>query len=93
MRRSENPVMMESARTPEPVNDFAATMLVITCECMDHAETALQQKLLRTFLTLLLESSQLPRAICFYTQGVRLVILGAAGSGTNCNGVRIGLNC
>ena len=69
--------MMESARTPEPVNDFAATILVITREGMGHAEPALQQKLLRTFLMLLLESSQLPRAICFYTEGVRLVIDGS----------------
>ena len=69
--------MMESARTPEPVNDFAATILVITREGMGHAEPALQQKLLRTFPMLLLESAQLPHAICFYTEGVRLVIDGS----------------
>ena len=69
--------MTEPALTPEPVNDFASTVLVITREGMGHAEPALQLKLLRTFLTLLLESAQSPRAICFYTEGVRLVVEGS----------------
>jgi hypothetical protein len=62
---------------PEPVNDFAATVVVITREGMGHAELTLQQKLLRAFLTLLLESDQYPRAICFYTEGVQLVVEGS----------------
>lgn len=69
--------MTGPALAPEPVNDFAATVLVITSEGMGHAEPALQQKLLRTFLTLLLESAQFPRAICFFTEGVRLIAEGS----------------
>lgn len=55
-------------------NDLATTVIMISREGMGHADVSLQHKLLRTFLTLLLESSQFPRAICFYTEGVKLVV-------------------
>ncbi len=44
---------------------------------MGSAEVGLQQKLLDTYLRLLLEASLLPAAICFYTDGVKLVIEGS----------------
>jgi len=61
----------------EHPNDFAATVLLLTREGMGQAEPALQHKVLRTFLTLLFEGDQLPRAICFYTEGVKLVTEGS----------------
>jgi len=44
---------------------------------MGSAEPALQEKLLDTYLKLLLEHSPLPAAICFYTDGVKLVVEGS----------------
>jgi intracellular sulfur oxidation DsrE/DsrF family protein len=54
-----------------------STVILITRDGMGTAETALQHKLLRTYLTLLIESNVLPAAICFYTEGVRLVTDGS----------------
>ncbi len=53
------------------------TVVVVTREGMGSADTALQQKLLDTYLRLLLEGSSLPAAICFYTDGVKLVVEGS----------------
>ena len=58
-------------------SSFADTILLITREGMGSAETALQQKLLDTYLRLLLEHNTLPPAICFYTDGVKLVVEGS----------------
>jgi intracellular sulfur oxidation DsrE/DsrF family protein len=44
---------------------------------MGEAEQALQHKLISTYLTLLDEHDMLPGAICFYTEGVYLVIEGS----------------
>lgn len=44
---------------------------------MGHAGPELQQKLLSTYLKLLLENDILPAAICFYTEGVRLAVAGS----------------
>ena len=52
----------------------AETVLLITRYGMGDAEPALQQKLLATYLKLLDENNILPAAICFYTNGVRLVV-------------------
>lgn len=56
---------------------FSETVLLITREGMGSAEVTLQQKLLDTYLRLLLENKTLPAAICFYTEGVRLVVEGS----------------
>jgi hypothetical protein len=48
--------------------------LLVTRRGMGEAEPALQERLLRTYLTLLLENRTLPGVICFYTEGVRLVV-------------------
>ncbi|QEH35515.1 DsrE/DsrF-like family protein [Aquisphaera giovannonii] len=55
-----------------PINDFAGTAVLLTRAGMGQAEPALQQKVLQVFLTMLLENGQLPRAICLYTEGVKL---------------------
>lgn len=44
---------------------------------MGSADAALQRKLLDTYLRLLTESGSLPAAICFYTDGVKLVVEGS----------------
>jgi hypothetical protein len=53
------------------------TVLLITRNGMGDAEPALQQKLITTYFKLLDESNLLPAAICFYTNGVRLVVEGS----------------
>ncbi len=44
---------------------------------MGSATPDLQKKLLDTYLGLLLQSSALPAAMCFYTDGVKLVVEGS----------------
>ena len=56
---------------------FANTVILITREGMGSADATLQQKLLNTYLGLLLENGSLPEAICFYTDGVKLVVEGS----------------
>ena len=41
---------------------------------MGSADAALQHKLLDTYLRLLVENESLPAVICFYTEGVKLVV-------------------
>jgi hypothetical protein len=53
------------------------TVLLITRNGMGNAEPELQQKLIITFLKLLVENSIFPAAICFYTDGVRLAVTGS----------------
>ena len=53
------------------------TLVVIAREGMGSAEPALQQKLVGTWLTLVLEGGHLPGAICFYTDGVKLAVEGS----------------
>lgn len=53
------------------------TVLLITRNGMGEAEPALQQKLITTYFKLLDENDILPAAICFYTDGVRLVVEGS----------------
>lgn len=58
-------------------SSFSDTIILITREGMGSAEPALQQKLLDTYLNLLIENNSLPFAICFYTDGVKLVVEGS----------------
>lgn len=58
-------------------SSLADTVLVITREGMGSADTALQHKLLDKYLRLLVENGSLPAAICFYTDGVKLVVEGS----------------
>jgi hypothetical protein len=53
------------------------TVLLITRNGMGDAEPALQQKLITTYLKLLDENDAFPAVICFYANGVHLVIDGS----------------
>ena len=53
--------------------DSTLTVL-ITGDGMGRADTALSHKLIQTYLSLLDLEDRLPGIICFYTEGVRLVI-------------------
>lgn len=44
----------------------------------ETSEQTLKDKLTKTFLTLTKQNPNLPRAICFYTEGVRLACEGSA---------------
>jgi hypothetical protein len=58
-------------------SSFSNTIILITREGMGSADVTLQHKLLDTYLKLLMENNSLPAAICFYTDGVRLVVEGS----------------
>jgi intracellular sulfur oxidation DsrE/DsrF family protein len=53
------------------------TVLLITRNGMGDAEEALQQKLITTYFKLLDENNTLPAVICFFANGVRLVVQGS----------------
>lgn len=53
------------------------TVILITRNGMGDADLVLQQKLITTYFKLLDENNILPAAICFYTDGVRLVVEGS----------------
>ena len=53
------------------------TVILITRNGMGEAEQALQHKLTSTYFKLLDEHNILPGAICFYTEGVQLVVEGS----------------
>jgi intracellular sulfur oxidation DsrE/DsrF family protein len=53
------------------------TVLLVTRNGMGDAEPALQQKLITTYFKLLDENNILPAVICFYANGVRLVVEGS----------------
>jgi selenium metabolism protein YedF len=54
------------------------TIILVTRNGMGDAEPALQQKLIQTYFKLLDESNSLPAAICFYTDGVKLAVMGSS---------------
>jgi selenium metabolism protein YedF len=51
--------------------------ILVTNEGMGKGDLQLQQKLIATYLRLLDENNVLPNAICFYTDGVKLVVEGS----------------
>lgn len=53
------------------------TVLLITRNGMGEADPELQLKLISTYFKLLDESNILPAAICFYANGVHLVVKGS----------------
>ncbi|RME83920.1 MAG: sulfurtransferase-like selenium metabolism protein YedF [Caldilineae bacterium] len=57
--------------------DFANTVILVTRAGMGSATPELQERLLDTYLRLLLENDLLPAAVCFYTEGVKLVVEGS----------------
>ncbi len=58
-------------------SSLSDAVILITRDGMGSADLALQHKLLDTYLKLLLEHDSLPAAICFYTDGVKLVVEGS----------------
>ena len=59
--------------TPEK----SSTVILVTRDGMGNAEPPLQRQVLQTYLRLLDETGHLPGAICFYTDGVKLVVEGS----------------
>lgn len=53
------------------------TVILLTNDGMGQAEQALRHKLVRTYLTLLIEHGELPEVFCLYTEGVRLAVSGS----------------
>ena len=53
------------------------SVILITNDGMGHAETNLQHMLIGKYLELLLTSGDLPAVICFYTNGIKLVVEGS----------------
>ena len=53
------------------------TVILIARNGMGEADQVLQYKLIDTYLKLLDEHNILPGAICFYTEGVHLVVEGS----------------
>jgi hypothetical protein len=53
------------------------TVLLITREGLGSADLPLQHKLINIYLDLLIETNLLPAVICFYTEGVKLVVEGS----------------
>ncbi len=54
-----------------------STAVLVTRDGMGSADETLQNKLFSTWLKLVLENDSLPGAVCFYTEGVRLVVEGS----------------
>jgi intracellular sulfur oxidation DsrE/DsrF family protein len=57
--------------------DQGSTVLLVTNQGLGKSVLELQQMLARTYFGLLNEHNLLPAAICFYTEGVRLVVEGS----------------
>ena len=60
--------------------EFKNTIILITKEGMGYTrrdDSALQLKLLETYLYLLQENDTLPAVICFYADGVKLLVEGS----------------
>ena len=53
------------------------TTILITRKGMGEADPELQIKLIQTYFKLIDESNTLPGIICFYTEGVHLVVSGS----------------
>jgi intracellular sulfur oxidation DsrE/DsrF family protein len=58
-------------------NNFKETTLLITRNGMGFADQELQHKLIDTYFKLLIENNDLPKVVCFYTDGVKLVVEGS----------------
>ena len=55
----------------------ANTAVLVTREGMGSSDAVLPMKLMKTWLTLVGELEDLPGAICFYTDGVKLCVEGS----------------
>jgi intracellular sulfur oxidation DsrE/DsrF family protein len=57
--------------------DERSTVVLVTNDGLGKSELRLQHMLAHTYFSLLQEHDLLPAAICFYTEGVRLVVEGS----------------
>ena len=53
------------------------TVIVINQDGMGQADPELTHKLVKTFLNMLDLDDRLPRAVCFYAEGVKLAVAGS----------------
>ena len=53
------------------------TIILVTNNGMGKADLALQHKLAAKYFELLMQNTNLPAAICFYTEGVKLTVTGS----------------
>lgn len=53
------------------------TIILVTNNGMGNADLVLQQKLIAKYFELLMQNTNLPAAICFYTEGVKLTVTGS----------------
>jgi intracellular sulfur oxidation DsrE/DsrF family protein len=60
-----------------PSPDLSGAVLVVSREGMGSGPPELQRRLLSTYLGLLLENRWTPLAVCFYTDGVKLLTEGS----------------
>jgi len=56
---------------------FSETTILVTRNGMGDADPELQEKLINTYFRLLDENEILPAVICFYADGVKLVVEGS----------------
>jgi sulfur relay (sulfurtransferase) complex TusBCD TusD component (DsrE family) len=56
----------------------SSLLLLITGDGMGRGDSILRRKLIDTYLFLLDENEMLPGTICFYTDGVKLVVEGSS---------------
>jgi hypothetical protein len=54
-----------------------STVVLITRNGMGDGEEALQQKLIGVYFKMLLENEFIPGAICFYADGVKMIVEGS----------------
>ncbi len=59
------------------MTEVVNTVVVINRDGMGRADTALSHKLAGAFLNVLDLDDRLPRAICFYAEGVKLAVEGS----------------
>ncbi len=59
------------------IPSFTTTIILVTRAGMGTTDTTLQLKLFETYFTLLLQNNSLPAVICFYADGVKLVVEGS----------------
>jgi len=66
-----------STYEPQQGKTMENAIILITNNGMGKADEALQQKLIGKYLELIQQNGSLPNAICFYTDGVKLVVEGS----------------
>jgi intracellular sulfur oxidation DsrE/DsrF family protein len=54
--------------------DYPSTVILVTHDGMGSATAPLQHRLLKTYLAMLIENEMLPTAICFYGEGIQMVL-------------------